>query len=231
MSNIANNLTQIQHNISEYCEKYQRKPGDVQLLAVSKTKSAEEIRSAYNVGQSCFGENYLQEALQKIKLLADLKIQWHFIGAIQSNKTRDLAENFAWVHSVDRLKIAHRLSQQRPPTLPPLNICLQINISNEASKSGFKASEVAAAADEIVNLPNLNLRGLMAIPAQADSLQAQRHIFAKMRTLLESLQINHPQLDTLSMGMSGDMQAAIAEGSTILRIGTAIFGARTTTAN
>jgi len=231
MSNIANNLTQIQHNISEYCEKYQRKPGDVQLLAVSKTKSAEEIRSAYNAGQSCFGENYLQEALQKINLLADLKIEWHFIGAIQSNKTRDLAENFAWVHSVDRLKIAHRLSQQRPPTLPPLNICLQINISSEASKSGFKASEVAAAADEIICMPNINLRGLMAIPAQADSLQAQRNIFAQMRALLESLQIKYPQLDTLSMGMSGDMQAAIAEGSTILRIGTAIFGARTTTAN
>jgi len=228
MSNIANNLTQIQHNISQYCEKYQRKPEDVQLLAVSKTKSAEEIRSAFNAGQSSFGENYLQEALQKINTLADLKIEWHFIGAIQSNKTRDLAENFAWVHSVDRLKIAHRLSQQRPVTLPPLNICLQINISNEVSKSGFKASEAAAAADEIISLPNINLRGLMAIPAQADSLLEQRNLFAQMRTLLETLQIKHPQLDTLSMGMSADMQAAIAEGSTMVRIGTAIFGARNT---
>jgi len=230
MSNIANNLTQIQHNISQYCEKYQRKPEDVQLLAVSKTKSAEEIRTAFNAGQSSFGENYLQEALQKMNTLADLKIEWHFIGAIQSNKTRDLAENFAWVHSVDRLKIAHRLSQQRPVTLPPLNICLQINISNEASKSGFKASEAAAAADEIISLPNINLRGLMAIPAQADSLHTQRNLFAQMRTLLETLQIKHPQLDTLSMGMSADMQAAIAEGSTMVRIGTAIFGARNTRA-
>jgi len=224
--NIAKNLTQIQHNISEFCEKYQRAPNTVQLLAVSKTQSAEKIRSAFDAGQTSFGENYLQESLQKITDLNDLNIEWHFIGAIQSNKTRELAQNFAWVHSVDRLKIAHRLSQQRPQSLPALNICLQVNISNEASKSGFQADEVAAAVDDVISLPNIKLRGLMAIPAKAGSFEEQRKIFSEMQGLLESLKITHPQLDTLSMGMSNDMQAAIAQGSTIVRIGTAIFGAR-----
>jgi len=224
--NIANNLAQIQHNISECCEKYHRDPKTLQLLAVSKTQSADNIRVAFNAGQRCFGENYLQEALQKINTLHDLKIEWHFIGAIQSNKTRELAENFSWVHSVDRLKIAQRLSQQRSPQLPPLNICLQVNISNENSKSGFKVNEVAAAVNEISSLPNINLRGLMAIPAKANSFAKQREAFAKMQNLLDNLQLTQPQLDTLSMGMSDDMEAAIAEGSTIVRIGTAIFGAR-----
>jgi len=225
-SNIANNLAQIQQNILEFCDKYHRQPQTVRLLAVSKTQSAEKIRTAFNAGQSCFGENYLQEALQKISDLDDLPIEWHFIGAIQSNKTRELAENFAWVHSVDRLKIARRLSQQRPSTLAPLNICLQVNISNESSKSGFNALDIGAGVDEIILLPNLKLRGLMAIPAPATHLTEQRTTFAKMHKLLKPLQTKYPQLDTLSMGMSGDMQAAIAEGSTIVRIGTAIFGAR-----
>lgn len=224
--NIANNLTQIQQNISECCEKYHRNLKTVQLLAVSKTQSAEKIRTAFEAGQRCFGENYLQESLQKINELAGLNIEWHFIGAIQSNKTRELAEHFSWVHSVDRLKIARRLSQQRPPHLAPLNICLQVNISNELSKSGFKTNEASAVIDEIIALPNLTLRGLMAIPAKAESLEQQREIFAHVRQLLTDLQIKHPQLDTLSMGMSGDLPAAIAEGSTIVRIGTAIFGAR-----
>ena len=224
--NIANNLAQIQHNISEFCNKYQRKAKSVQLLAVSKTRPAADIRQAFNAGQTHFGENYLQEALEKIQALNDLKIHWHFIGSIQSNKTRPLAENFLWVHSVDRLKIAQRLSQQRPSTLPPLNICLQLNISDEATKSGLSVHEVEALVNEIILLPNIKLRGLMAIPAKAASFDAQRLIFAQVKALLNQLQIKHPQLDTLSMGMSGDMQAAIAEGSTMVRIGTAIFGAR-----
>ncbi|MCW9047518.1 MAG: YggS family pyridoxal phosphate-dependent enzyme [Gammaproteobacteria bacterium] len=225
-TNIAKNLMQIQHNISQYCEKYHRNPQDVHLLAVSKTKPAADIRAAFNAGQVSFGENYLQESIDKINDLADLPIEWHFIGAIQSNKTREIAENFAWVHSVDRLKIAHRLSQQRADSLAPLNICLQINISHESSKSGFNIDDTEAAVNEIIELPNLKLRGLMAIPAKADNLLEQRAIFSQMKTLLTKLQTQHTQLDTLSMGMSGDMEAAIAEGSTLLRIGTAIFGER-----
>lgn len=224
--NIANNLTQIQHNISDLCQKYQRKPEEVQLLAVSKTKPADDIRCAFQAGQKRFGENYLQESLQKIHTLKDLPIEWHFIGSIQSDKTRDLAENFSWVHSVDRLKIARRLSQQRPTGLAPLNICLQVNISHEDSKSGFKLDEIESITQQINSLPNLNCRGLMAIPAKADTLEAQRSTFAKMKQALSSLQNKYPNMDTLSMGMSGDMEAAIAEGSTMLRIGTAIFGSR-----
>jgi len=225
-ANIADNLAQIQHNILVFCEKYHRNPQDVQLLAVSKTKPAECIRQAFNAGQVRFGENYLQESIEKIHDLSDLNIEWHFIGAIQSNKTREIAENFAWVHSVDRLKIAKRLSQQRPESLPALNICLEVNISQEESKSGFSLNEIEPLIDEIISLPNICLRGLMAIPAKAGSLSEQREIFAKMKYLLLVLQKKHPQLDTLSMGMSNDMEAAIAEGSTMLRIGTAIFGAR-----
>jgi len=225
-ANIAKNLTQIQQNISQYCQKYHRNPQDVRLLAVSKTKPSEDIRAAFNAGQVCFGENYLQESIDKIHELADLQIEWHFIGAIQSNKTREIAENFSWVHSVDRLKIAHRLSQQRPDSLPPLNICLQVNISNESSKSGFNINDIESAVNEIIKLPNIHLRGLMAIPAKADSFAGQRAIFSEMKILLRNLHSQHAQLDTLSMGMSGDMEAAIAEGSTMIRIGTAIFGAR-----
>ena len=225
-TNIAKNLAQIQLNISQYCQKYHRNPETVHLLAVSKTKPSEDIRAAFNAGQISFGENYLQESLEKIHELTDLKIEWHFIGAIQSNKTREIAENFAWVHSVDRLKIARRLSAQRPDSLPALNICLQINISHENAKSGFNIADMKSAINEIIKLPNINLRGLMAIPAKADNFNEQRMIFAKMKSLLETLQLEHPQIDTLSMGMTGDMEAAIAEGSTILRIGTAIFGSR-----
>jgi len=225
-ANIAVNLRQINTLIVELCQQYQRDPNDISLLAVSKTKPAEDIRSAFNAGQRSFGENYLQEALQKIQALHDLPIEWHFIGSIQSNKTRELAENFAWVHSVDRLKVARRLSEQRPDSMPPLNICLQVNISEEKSKSGLLLKELSALVTEVVKLPNITLRGLMAIPAKADTLTAQRATFNKIRQALEMLQKSHPEINTLSMGMSNDMEAAIAEGSTILRIGTAIFGAR-----
>lgn len=224
---IAENLLTIHQQIEQYCQQYQRLPEQVTLLAVSKTKPSSDIRAAYNAGQHCFAENYLQEALAKIDELGDLDIEWHFIGVIQSNKTRELASHFHWVHSVDRLKIARRLSEQRPESLPELNICLQVNISHESSKSGTDMQQLPELVEEIIKLPRLKLRGLMAIPAKAETLAEQRAIFAQMKNTLQQLQQIHPELDTLSMGMSNDIEAAVAEGSTMLRIGTAIFGART----
>ncbi len=224
--NIAENIQQIQQNIARAAEKYHRDKNSVQLLAVSKTRPAEMLRQAYQVGQRNFGENYLQEALQKIQALSDLSIVWHFIGAIQSNKTRDIAQHFSWVHSVDRLKIARRLSEQRGDGLAPLNICLQVNISEESSKAGFLLNELDGVIEEVRKLPHIKLRGLMAIPAQADSFEQQRQIFKPLREKLESFNQQGYGLDTLSMGMSNDMEAAIAEGATIVRIGTAIFGRR-----
>lgn len=223
---ITENLKQIQKNVTQLCLKYHRKPENVQLLAVSKTKPAESIRTAFNAGQTCFGENYLQEALSKIETLKALPIEWHFIGAIQSSKTRKLAQHFSWIHSVARVKIARRLSTQRPAGLAPLNICLQVNISEEASKSGFKTSEIESAVDDIITLPNICLRGLMTIPASTSELNEQRAIFAQLQAIQKTLQKKYAQIDTLSMGMSSDMEAAIAQGSTLVRIGTAIFGAR-----
>jgi len=196
---------------------------------VSKTKPAEMLREAWQHGQREFGENYLQEALDKQAALEDLDgIVWHFIGPLQSNKTRAVAEQFAWVHSVDRLKIAKRLSEQRPAALPPLNVCLQVNISREATKSGVLPEGTLALAQEIAALPGLALRGLMAIPAPAETLEAQRQPLAALRQLLEELQAALPEapLDTLSMGMSDDLEAAVLEGATLVRLGTAIFGAR-----
>jgi pyridoxal phosphate enzyme (YggS family) len=201
----------------------QRPAGTIGLLAVSKTKPAAAVREAYAAGIRDFGENYLQEALAKQQELADLPLCWHFIGPIQSNKTRAIAENFAWVHSVDRLKIAQRLSEQRPAGLPPLNICIQVNISGEASKSGCEPADLQALATAIAALPNLRLRGLMAIPEPLEDRAAQDAAFASVRTLQEHLQL---PLDTLSMGMSHDLEAAIAQGATWVRIGTALFGAR-----
>ncbi|XKH59838.1 YggS family pyridoxal phosphate-dependent enzyme [Halomonas sediminis] len=201
------------------------------LLAVSKTKPAELIRQARQLGQREFGENYLQEALEKQTQLADLDdIIWHFIGPLQSNKTRAVAEHFAWVHSVDREKIARRLNEQRPKNLPPLNVCLQVNISAEPSKSGVSLEALPDLAREVANLPNLRLRGLMAIPAPTNSLAEQRRPFARLRHALEQLQQALPEtpLDTLSMGMSDDLEAAVQEGATLVRLGTAIFGARET---
>ncbi|MGM0858152.1 MAG: YggS family pyridoxal phosphate-dependent enzyme [Pseudomonadota bacterium] len=209
-----------------------RPENDASLLAVSKTKPALMIRQAWSLGQREFGENYLQEALDKQAELADLDdIVWHFIGPLQSNKTRAVAEHFAWMHSVDRLKIAKRLSEQRPEHLPPLNVCIQVNISREESKSGVMPEDVAPLAEAIASLPNLALRGLMAIPAPAEGLDAQRAPLAELRTLLQALQTSLPDapLDTLSMGMSDDLEAAVLEGATLVRLGTAIFGARNTT--
>jgi hypothetical protein len=200
----------------------------VQLLAVSKTRPAEDIRAALQAGQTRFGESYLQDALPKIEALDGEAIEWHFIGPIQSNKTRDIARHFAWVHSVDRLKIARRLSEQRPDNLPPLNICLQINISGEVSKSGVVPQDAGSLAQAIAELPRLRLRGLMAIPAAVADEAQQRIPFSRMRKLYESLNHHGLHLDTLSMGMSNDFEVAIEEGATIVRIGSAIFGPRPT---
>lgn len=226
ISSIAENLTRVRGQIKSCAVKNHRSEQDVTLLAVSKTRPAEDLRAAFNEGQRSFGENYLQEALEKIEALRDLDICWHFIGPLQSNKTRAVAEKFHWVHTVDRLKIAKRLSEQRPASLPPLNICIQVNVSNEESKSGCYPDKLEELATEIVKLPNLCLRGLMAIPKASGNSDEQRQAFAKMKQLLKQLQLTHASVDTLSMGMSGDMDSAIAEGATIVRIGTAIFGAR-----
>ena len=225
-THIAQNIQQIQQKIADAEEKYQRQKNSVCLLAVSKTKPVEMLRAAYAAGQRDFGENYTQEALLKISALSDLAIIWHFIGAIQSNKSRDIAEHFDWVHSVDRLKIARRLSAQRPSHLAALNICLQVNISNEDSKAGFLLDELDNSIEEIAKLPHIKLRGLMAIPAKANTFAEQRAIFSLLKQKLQQFNQHTDELDTLSMGMSHDMDAAIAEGATIVRIGTAIFGAR-----
>lgn len=204
--------------------QFQRPPHSVRLLAVSKTHPASAVAALAAAGQRDFGENYLQEALDKMTELAALDLEWHFIGPIQTNKTRSIAERFAWVHSVDRLKIAERLSAQRPDDLPPLNICLEVNIDREPSKHGFDENELADVAQAIATLPRLRLRGLMAIPAPATDFATQRQPFARLRQWAERLHI--AGLDTLSMGMSDDLEAAIAEGATLVRIGTALFGLR-----
>ncbi|WP_417226788.1 YggS family pyridoxal phosphate-dependent enzyme [Amphritea sp.] len=228
MTQITDRLDQLRVQIATAAEHAKRQPQSINLLAVSKTRQADELRQAWSARQRDFGENYLQEALDKIDALSDLDICWHFIGPIQSNKTRPIAENFSWVHSVDRFKVAQRLNDQRPASLPPLNICLQVNISEEASKSGVLPAELTALATEVASLPNIRLRGLMAIPASDADPQRQRAPFAQLNALLQGLQQQLPNtpLDTLSMGMSGDMEAAILEGATIVRIGTALFGPR-----
>lgn len=226
MTTIASNLQAVRDAITAAAVGAGRHASEVKLLAVSKTFAPDALREAYHAGQMCFAESYVQEALDKIAALQDLPIEWHYIGPIQSNKTRTIAENFAWVHSVDRLKIAERLSEQRPAHLPPMQVCLQVNISREASKSGVAPDEVGTLARAIAKLPNLKLRGLMAVPAPGDDVTAQRLPFAQLRKLRDQLDQQGLQLDTLSMGMSHDFAAAIAEGSTLVRIGTAIFGGR-----
>ncbi|OZY34330.1 YggS family pyridoxal phosphate-dependent enzyme [Pseudomonas lundensis] len=223
MSTIADNIAQVEARIRAAALAVQRDVTSVHLLAVSKTKPAAALRDAYAAGLRDFGENYLQEARAKQVELADLPLCWHFIGPIQSNKTRDIAEHFAWVHSVDRLKIAQRLSEQRPDGMPPLNICIQVNVSGEASKSGCAPADLPALAHAISALPRLTLRGLMAIPEPTDERAEQDAAFAKVRELQEGLNMG---LDTLSMGMSHDLESAIAQGATWVRIGTALFGAR-----
>jgi pyridoxal phosphate enzyme (YggS family) len=223
MSTIADNIAQVSSRIRAAALAARRDEHSVQLLAVSKTKPAQALREAYAAGLRDFGENYLQEALGKQLELVDLPLIWHFIGPIQSNKTRAIAEHFAWVHSVDRLKIAQRLSEQRPADLPPLNICIQVNVSGEASKSGCTPADLPALAKAISELPRLELRGLMAIPEPTDDRAEQDAAFAAVQSLQASLNL---PLDTLSMGMSHDLESAIAQGATWVRIGTALFGAR-----
>lgn len=227
---ITSNLQEVWHAVKAATEKAGRDPSSVSVLAVSKTFGPEAVIEAAGGGQVAFGENYLQEALDKQQVIQtlrpDLALEWHFIGPVQSNKTRPIAEHFAWAHAVDREKIARRLSEQRPPDLPPLNICLQVNVSGEASKSGISPEDLPALAKVVATLPNLRLRGLMAIPEPAEDFESQRKPFALMRSLQQQLAATGIMTDTLSMGMSADMVAAIAEGATIVRIGTAIFGKR-----
>ncbi len=226
MNVIEERLALVQARIRTAEQQYERRPGSVRLLAVSKTQPADAVRALADAGQPAFGENYVQEALDKIDALADLELEWHFIGPLQSNKTKLVAGNFDWVHSVDRLKIARRLSEHRSKDRAPLNICIQVNVSGEASKAGCAPSEAAALADAIRELPGLALRGLMAIPAPAQSLEAQRKPLARLRVLKEEIEAGGIPLDTLSMGMSADLEAAVAEGATLVRIGTALFGPR-----
>lgn len=226
---LAESLAEARQRFADALSAAGRPATDARLLAVSKTKPAALIREAWHLGQREFGENYVQEALAKQVELADLDdIVWHFTGPLQSNKTREVAEHFAWVHSVDREKIARRLSDQRPEGLPPLDICLQVNISAEPSKSGASLAELPAFAEAVLALPRLRLRGLMAIPAPGEGMDAQREPFARLREALEELQARFPEapLDTLSMGMTNDLEAAILEGATLVRVGTAIFGER-----
>lgn len=223
MSTIAKNIAKVATRIREAAQAVGRDPGTVGLMAVSKTQPAAAIREAHDAGLLDFGENYLQEALEKQAELADLPLVWHFIGPIQSNKTKPIAEHFDWVHSVDRLKIAQRLSKQRPAELPLLNVCLQVNVSGETSKSGCAPEDVPDLVRAIAALPNLRLRGLMAIPEPTDDVAEQHAAFARVRQLQQQVDA---ELDCLSMGMSQDLEAAIAEGATWVRIGTALFGAR-----
>ncbi|AQQ66400.1 YggS family pyridoxal phosphate enzyme [Microbulbifer agarilyticus] len=225
---IPENLNSVAERIVTACRSCDRRAEDVTLLAVSKTRPAADLREAYGAGQRHFGENYLQEALDKQAELADCAITWHFIGPLQSNKTRDVAGHFHWMHTVERLKIARRLSEQRPADMPPLNVCLQVNIDGEDSKSGVSPEDLPELAAAVAALPNLQLRGLMAIPAPRGASEDQRTPFIQLATLLDALKSQLPDqpLDTLSMGMSGDMEAAIFSGATIVRIGTDIFGRR-----
>ncbi|WP_136680552.1 YggS family pyridoxal phosphate-dependent enzyme [Neptunomonas sp. XY-337] len=226
MTSIAEKYRHVCQQIEQAATQAHRSPDEVLLLAVSKTRSSAEVRALHQLGQRDFGENYLQEALDKIDALNDQAIVWHFIGPIQSNKTRPIAERFAWVHSVDREKIARRLSEQRPADTAPLNICLQVNISEEVSKSGCLPSELPALIDAVKALPGIRLRGLMAIPAATDDPAEQRAALHAMQQLFQAAKTQVPGLDTLSMGMSGDMEEAVAQGATIVRIGTALFGPR-----
>ena len=227
MTTIGSNLQTVRERIVAACAGAQRPVNEVTLLAVSKTFGPGAVRQAHQAGQRAFGENYIQEAVDKIAQLADLPLEWHCIGPVQSNKTRLVAQHFDWMHTVDRLKIAQRLSEQRPPELPPLQVCIQVNIDGGPSKSGVAPDEALALAREVAALPRLHLRGLMTIPEPVEGFEAQRSVHAQATALFIQLREAGLPLDTLSMGMTGDLEAAIAAGSTMVRVGTAIFGGRT----
>ncbi|RKZ85264.1 MAG: YggS family pyridoxal phosphate-dependent enzyme [Candidatus Parabeggiatoa sp. nov. 1] len=223
---ISDALTTVRQRIAEAARQFARAPDSIQLLAVSKTRPVADIVTAIESGQRCFGESYLQEAISKIGALRNYPLQWHFIGPLQSNKTRLIAEHFDWVQSLDNEKHAVRLNAQRPTHLPPLNVCIQVNISNEPQKSGIRLTELPTLAQAIAELPRLRLRGLMALPAPCADFNQQRLPFRALHTAYQQLQASGLALDTLSMGMTNDLAAAIAEGATLVRIGTAIFGER-----
>lgn len=227
MTTIADNLQTVRSRIAAACAQAQRPVTDVTLLAVSKTFGPQAVREAHAAGQTAFGENYIQEAVEKMALLADLPLQWHCIGPIQSNKTRLVAAHFDWAHTVDRLKIAQRLSEQRPEALPPLSVCLQVNIDGGPTKAGVAPGEALALARDVASLPRIRLRGLMTIPEPVADFAAQKALHLRARALFDQLRAAGLALDTLSMGMTADLEAAIAAGSTMVRIGTAIFGGRT----
>ena len=226
MSGLSGRLQNLVTRIARAASDAGRDPAGIRLLAVSKTWPAESVREAAAAGQHAFGENYVQEGVAKVEALADLGLEWHFIGPLQSNKTRPVANSFAWVHSIDRLKIAQRLSEQRDVFLPPLQVCIQVNVSGEESKSGVSPTELPELARAVAALPRLKLRGLMTIPEPTSDVALQRSRFAALRQLMAQLRADGLDLDTLSMGMSDDLEAAIAEGSTMVRVGTAIFGSR-----
>lgn len=226
MMDIKNNIIAFKENILECEKKFNRLSHSVSLLAVTKGQSIEKISQAIDAGQFAFGENYLQEALPKISALAGKNVEWHFIGPIQRNKTKKIAENFSWAQSIDNPNIAKRLNEQRPEHLPPLNICLEVNISQEKTKSGINFEDIFTLADSCLTLPRLRLRGLMTIPAIQNSFDEQRNEFHKLKLLYEKLLEKGFLIDTLSMGMSNDWEAAVAEGATMLRIGTSLFGSR-----
>lgn len=228
MASIPLKLQQVRQRIEQACARAQRPVQSITLLAVSKTFNADAVREAHAAGQRAFGENYVQEALAKIDALAELRpaLEWHLIGPLQSNKTREVAAAFDWVHTIDRLKVAERLSAQRPPQLPPLQVCIQVKVSQEASKSGVAPAELAPLAQAVAALPRLRLRGLMSIPEPVEGFEAQRVPHRRLREAFEVLNAQGLALDTLSMGMSADLEAAIAEGATLLRVGSAIFGLR-----
>ncbi|MDP3619993.1 MAG: YggS family pyridoxal phosphate-dependent enzyme [Ramlibacter sp.] len=226
MTTIADNLQGVLARIAAACAACGRDPGEVTLLAVSKTFGPEAIREAAAVGQRAFGENYIQEAVEKIALMQSMPLEWHCIGPIQSNKTRLVAANFSWAHTVDRIKTAQRLSEQRPAGMPPLQVCIQVNLDGSATKSGAPPAAVLGLAREVMELPNLRLRGLMTLPEPSVDFAAQKAIHLKAKALFDELRGAGLPLDTLSMGMTGDLEAAIAAGSTMVRVGTAIFGTR-----
>jgi hypothetical protein len=226
MTMIADNLQQVRARIATACNTCGRTPEAVTLLAVSKTFGADAVREAFDAGQTAFGENYIQEAVDKIAALADLPLEWHCIGPIQSNKTRLVAEHFDWAHSVDRLKIAQRLSEQRPAGKAPLNVCIQVNVDGGGTKAGVVPEDALTLAREVAALPNLRLRGIMTIPEPAIDFEAACAVHTRARALFDALKAAGLALDTLSMGMTGDLEAAVASGSTMVRVGTAIFGGR-----
>jgi hypothetical protein len=226
MQGVSERLQVVRDRLRAAEGRFGRPAGSVALLAVTKTRPPADVREAFAAGQRAFGESYVSEALEKMAALGDLPLEWHFIGPVQSNKTRPIAEHFAWVHSVDREKIARRLSDQRPAGLPPLQVCLEVNVSGEATKAGVAPTELEPLARQVAGLPGLRLRGLMAVPAPEEDFDRQRVGFRRLRGLFEDLRARGLDLDTLSMGMTADLEAAVAEGSTLVRVGTAIFGPR-----